>query len=152
MPRSWHGLRIDQSFSTERRAISKAAILEFAGEFDPQPYHLDSAAAQASIFGGLCASGWQVSATVMQLVNNAFHSREIPVIETLEVPLMRWKAPVFADDSVYAEVTVKAIDSQPVPEQATKIQVVIGGYNQHDNAILTLQITLLIAKAEGSPQ
>ena len=88
----------------------------------------------------------------MQLVNNAFHSREIPVIETLEVPLMRWKAPVFADDSVYAEVTVKAIDSQPVPEQATKIQVVIGGYNQHDNAILTLQITLLIAKAEGSPQ
>jgi acyl dehydratase len=33
-------------------------IVSFAAAFDPQPFHLDEAAAQASLFGALCASGW----------------------------------------------------------------------------------------------
>jgi acyl dehydratase len=33
-------------------------IVSFAGAFDPQPFHLDEAAAKASLFGALCASGW----------------------------------------------------------------------------------------------
>ena len=40
-------------------------ITDFARRFDPQPYHLDEAAAAASIFGGLCASGWQVADPVI---------------------------------------------------------------------------------------
>jgi acyl dehydratase len=37
-------------------------IIAFAREFDPQPFHLDEAAAKASLFGGLCASGWHTAA------------------------------------------------------------------------------------------
>ena len=40
----------------------------FAEEFDPQPFHLDEAAAQASIFGGLAASGWHTAAIAMRLL------------------------------------------------------------------------------------
>lgn len=40
----------------------------FAAEFDPQPFHLDAAAAQASIFGGLAASGWHTAAITMRLM------------------------------------------------------------------------------------
>ena len=43
-------------------------IKAFAAEFDPQPFHLDEAAAQASIFGGLAASGWHTAAIAMRLL------------------------------------------------------------------------------------
>src|SRR6202035_340432 len=43
-------------------------IKEFAAEFDPQPFHLDEAAARASVFQGLAASGWHTAAGAMRLL------------------------------------------------------------------------------------
>lgn len=43
-------------------------IKSFAAEFDPQPFHLDEAAAEASIFRGLAASGWHTAAVAMRLL------------------------------------------------------------------------------------
>ena len=57
--------------NSQARSLSHQEIIEFAQAFDPQPYHLDSAAGDASIFGGLCASGWQVAALATQLVTEA---------------------------------------------------------------------------------
>jgi acyl dehydratase len=42
-------------------------IKRFASAFDPQPFHLDEAAAEASHFGKLCASGWHTLAVWMRL-------------------------------------------------------------------------------------
>ena len=42
--------------------FGKDEIIAFAREFDPQPFHLDEAAAKASLFGALCASGWHTAA------------------------------------------------------------------------------------------
>jgi len=47
--------------------ISAAAIMNFAREFDPQPFHLDRAAALATVFQGLAASGWHTAAVSMRL-------------------------------------------------------------------------------------
>jgi len=41
------------------RRVTREEILAFAAEFDPQPMHLDEAAASATLLGGLGASGWQ---------------------------------------------------------------------------------------------
>jgi acyl dehydratase len=43
-------------------------IKAFARQFDPQPFHLDEAEAERSLFGGLCASGWHTAAITMKLV------------------------------------------------------------------------------------
>ena len=48
--------------------MTEAAIKKFAAEFDPQPFHLDEAAAQASVFRGLSASGWHTAAVAMKLM------------------------------------------------------------------------------------
>src|ERR1700758_4870204 len=42
-------------------------IKAFAHKFDPQRFHVDEAAAAASHFGGLCASGWHTTAVYMRL-------------------------------------------------------------------------------------
>ena len=48
--------------------FTREAILDFARKFDPQPFHLDEAAAAKSIFGGLCASGWHTVSVSMRLL------------------------------------------------------------------------------------
>jgi acyl dehydratase len=55
-------------FTSAARALDEAAIKRFAGEFDPQPFHLDEAAASETIFGGLAASGWHTASMTMSLL------------------------------------------------------------------------------------
>jgi acyl dehydratase len=51
--------------------VGKDEILDFAGQFDPQPHHLDEEAGKQSILGGLSASGWHVCAIAMRLFADA---------------------------------------------------------------------------------
>jgi acyl dehydratase len=55
---------------TKETVVDEAAIKAFAKEFDPQPFHLDDAAAKQTMFGGLAASGWHTAAMTMQLLVN----------------------------------------------------------------------------------
>ena len=59
---------VGQTFGSGRLPIDKERIFAFAAEFDPQPFHLDEAAARRSIFGGLTASGWHTAAVTMRLL------------------------------------------------------------------------------------
>ena len=44
------------------------AIVAFARAYDPQPFHIDAGAAEKSVFGGLCASGWHTASVWMRLM------------------------------------------------------------------------------------
>ncbi|HEX4260298.1 MAG TPA: MaoC family dehydratase [Acetobacteraceae bacterium] len=84
--------------------VSAAGIAAFAAEFDPQPFHLDAAAARLSPFGGLAASGWHTAALTMRLL-----VRDLPLaggIVGLGLDVLRWPAPVRPGDTLSAEVEV----------------------------------------------
>ena len=57
-----------QTYRSGRLRVDQEQITRFAGAFDPQPFHLDDAAARATIFGGLAASGWHTAALTMRLL------------------------------------------------------------------------------------
>lgn len=61
-------LHVGQKFVSAPHLIEENAIKAFAAEFDPQPFHLDESAAQASVFRGLAASGWHTAAIAMRLL------------------------------------------------------------------------------------
>lgn len=61
-------LHVGQVFVTPPVTVTTEAIKAFAREYDPQPFHLDEAAAEASLFGGLAASGWHTAALSMRLL------------------------------------------------------------------------------------
>jgi acyl dehydratase len=63
----WEDLRVGQKFTSGTYQMDAVSIKQFAAEFDPQPFHLDEAAAQ-SIFKGLAASGWHTAAVSMRLL------------------------------------------------------------------------------------
>jgi acyl dehydratase len=61
-------LRVGQRFTSETYPMEESRIKSFAAEFDPQPFHLDESAAEASVFRGLAASGWHTAAVAMRLL------------------------------------------------------------------------------------
>ena len=96
--------------------LTREAILEFAGEYDPQPFHVDEAAAEASHFGGLVASGWQVAAVWMKLLV-AHQEVEIARARQLGKPVVKlgpspgfrnmvWAKPVRAGDTLRYSVEI----------------------------------------------
>lgn len=85
--------------------ITEAEIVEFATRYDPQPFHVDAAAARASIYGGLIASGWQTVAVTMRLlVDHVFG--ESAGMGSPGVDELRWLLPVRAGDTLSPRVTV----------------------------------------------
>jgi acyl dehydratase len=67
-PLYFEDLAVGQTFGTGIVIVEPEKVKAFAGEFDPQPFHLDEDAARASIFGGLVASGWHTAALTMRLL------------------------------------------------------------------------------------
>ena len=61
-------LHVGQVLVTGSITVTTGAIKAFAAEFDPQPFHLDEAAAEDSLFAGLAASGWHTAALSMRLL------------------------------------------------------------------------------------
>ena len=61
-------LRVGQRFTSGLYHMDETRIKAFAAEFDPQSFHLDQSAAEASIFRGLTASGWHTAAVAMRLL------------------------------------------------------------------------------------
>ena len=67
-----------QVFTSEARAVVDAgSIKRFAGEFDPQPFHLDETSARPTFFKKLVASGWHTTAVTMNCAGRVRSSREI---------------------------------------------------------------------------
>ena len=60
--------QVGQRFTSGSHTMTEAEIKAFAGQFDPQPFHLDAAAAEKSFFGGLVASGWHTASATMRLL------------------------------------------------------------------------------------
>src|SRR6202158_1424674 len=67
-PLYMENLEVGQRFTSGTYLMEASRIKEFAAEFDPQPFHLDEAAARASVFKGLAASGWHTAAVAMRLL------------------------------------------------------------------------------------
>ena len=60
-------LAVGMRFKSQEKVVTREDIKRFASEFDPQPYHLDEAAAEQTPLKGLAASGWHTAAIAMRL-------------------------------------------------------------------------------------
>ncbi len=135
------GLVIETAGAT----LSEAQILDFALQWDPQPFHIDALAAADSPFGGLIASGFQTLLVGFRLFLAEGWLRRCslgsPGIESL-----RWLRPVRPGDTirVRAEV-VSARVSASKPDRG----IVVMDYaftSQHGETVLTYRCTHLLLR------
>jgi acyl dehydratase len=83
VPLCLEDLAVGQRYAGRTVGLDGDAIRAFAGAFDPQPFHLDEAAAQASVFGRLVASGWH---TMALTTRNQRDEVVLTLVTTILVP------------------------------------------------------------------
>src|SRR5262249_45893910 len=87
------------------RRVTREEIIAFAAEFDPQPMHLDEAAAQRSMLKGLSGSGWHLCAVMMRMMFDAFIGRTAS-LGSPGVSEVRWIAPLRPGDELTLDADV----------------------------------------------
>jgi acyl dehydratase len=95
--------------------VTREAVLEFAGKFDPQPFHLDDAAAEASLFKRLAASGWHTCAMTMRLMCDGYLN-ESSSLGSPGIDNLRWLKPVYPGDTLTVQMEVvesRVMNSKP---------------------------------------
>ncbi|HEX2546378.1 MAG TPA: MaoC family dehydratase [Ramlibacter sp.] len=101
----WEDLQAGSVRELGTISVTAEEIKAFAGQFDPQPFHLDEEAGRKSLFGGLCASGWHTCALAMRLTvdNMLRHSSSLgsPGLESL-----KWLKPVYPGDVLSLRHTI----------------------------------------------
>jgi acyl dehydratase len=122
--------------------LDEAQIIEFARKFDPQPFHLDEAAAAGTIFGGLAASGWHTAALSMKLLVGA-----LPLAGGIigGAGELAWPKPTRPGDvlQLVAEI-VEVTPSRSKPERGMAV-IRSETRNQHDDIVqvFTSKVILL---------
>jgi acyl dehydratase len=122
----WEDIAVGERAEVGRHTFSADGIKGFARRFDPQPFHLDEAAAARSHFGALCASGWHTASVWMRLMveyqrreDDARRARGEPVATLGPSPGFRelkWLKPVYVGDTVTYTTEViekRASNSRP---------------------------------------
>jgi acyl dehydratase len=110
-------MRLGESFELGSFVFTAEEIVAFARSFDPQPFHMDEAAAKASSFGGLAASGWHTgSAWMASMV--AHRRRQEAAFRAAKAgspprlgpspgfKALRWAKPIFVGDRITFHSTV----------------------------------------------
>lgn len=138
-------LAVGQHYTGGTASVDLAAITAFAAAFDPQPFHLDEAAAKASVFGRLVASGWHTMALTMRLlVDGEF--RSLWGLVGLGADELRWPRPVVPGDvlSVEWEVLELRPSSSRVDRGTARLRITTR--NQRGEIVLTLITTILLPR------
>jgi acyl dehydratase len=115
--------------------VARDELVAFAAAYDPQPMHVDEAAAAEGPWGGLIASGWHTVAILMRLYVDNFLS-PVSALVSPGVDDLRWRLPVRPGDALTAQVTIlETRRSRSQPMQGM-LRVLLEGFNQ-DGVLVT---------------
>jgi len=103
-------MEVGEFIITASRRLTRVAALCFARDFDPQPMHLNDAAAESGFFGTLTASGWHALALTMRLAVEAQPFGELPLIGA-EISRIRFSRPILPETDLAVRITFEATET-----------------------------------------
>jgi len=130
--------------------VTREAVLAFAGQFDPQAFHLDDEAAEASLFGRLSASGWHTCAMAMRMMCDEY-LLESASLGSPGIDSLRWTKPVYPGDTLRVRLTT--LQARPMVSRR-EVGLVLSQWevlNQHDDTVLTMQGWGMFARRHPGP-
>src|SRR5580700_7488048 len=137
-------LSVGQRFTSGVYQVDENSIKAFAAEFDPQPFHLDNAAAHGTIFGGLAASGWHTAAITMRLMVTSGPPFAAGIIGVGGE--IAWPRPTRAGDTLRVESEiVEIVPSRSKPNQAF-VKVLNTTLNQNGEPVQVFTAKILAFK------
>ena len=134
----WEDFFVGQVREFGSYAVTREAVLAFARDFDPQPFHLDDAAAEHSLFGRLAASGWHTCAMTMRMMCDAYLN-DAASLGSPGIDQLRWTHPVYPGDTLHVRLTV--LETRPLASRPN-VGLVRSQWtvmNQDDVTVLTME-------------
>jgi acyl dehydratase len=145
VPHYLEDFAVGQVFRSDTLAVDAQAIKNFARQFDPQPFHLDEAAAAATFFEGLSASGWHTAALTMKLLV----SGGIPVaggIIGVGMDELRWPRPVRPGDRLRVESEILEVRRSKSRPQSGLVKMRATTRNQNDEPVQIMVANLIVPR------
>lgn len=139
-------LHVGQTFVSDPVTVTTDQIKAFAREFDPQPFHLDEAAARHSLFEGLAASGWHTAALTMKLLVQCFPLAGGLVGAGGETT---WPRPTRPGDSLSVHVEVLEITPSRSRPDRGMIRTRTETRNQHGEAVQVSTVRIVAWRRAG---
>ena len=134
----WEDMAVGQVRELGTISPTREEIIAFASQFDPQPFHLDDAAGEASVFGGLCASGWHTCAMAMRLMVTNF-LQQTSSLGSPGLEHIQWKKPAYPNDTLRLQTTVletKPMGRRPDVGMTRNLWEM---FNQHGDKVLHME-------------
>lgn len=126
------------------KQVTREEVIDFASQYDPQPFHLDDEAAASTHFRRLSASGWHTGAMAMRMMVDNMKEHEQAGLGSPGIEDLRWLSPVYPGDTLRCESEVlEKRRSASRPEMGlfkSKLTV----FNQQDAPVMTMISTGLI--------
>ena len=134
-----------QTYGSPRLRVDKASAIAFAAEYDPQPFHLEDAAARGTVFGGLAASGWYTAALTMRLLVDG-ELKPAGGIIGLGFDEFRWPRAVKPGDELHLVSEILDVRaSKSRPDQGL-VKVRTTTFNQNDEPVQITVGNLLVPR------
>ena len=134
----WEDFKVGEVHQIGEKCVEKDEIIAFANQFDPQPFHVDEAAANASAYGGLIASGWHTVALVMRMMCDSYMlnsaSLGSPGVENL-----KWLKPVRPGDTIRAQRTTLEVRASASRPEMGLVKTRWEVFNQNGEQIMTME-------------
>lgn len=123
--------------------LTRDMIFGFAREFDPLPFHLDEAAAKASLLGGLASSGWQTGALSLRMLVDSFLST-IAAAGGLGFSDLKWRKPFMAGDTISGTATISKLHRSQHHPQWGVMELMLDIRNQKREPVMTMRLANLV--------
>ena len=134
--RYWEDIKEGEVVELGSRTLDKERMVEFAREFDPQPFHTDEKAAEASIWGGLIASGWLTGSVLMRIFYDGY-LKDTASLGSPGIDELRWLKPVRPGDTLTVRLTVlETAASRSKPDRGI-VRSLMEVVNQHGEVVMT---------------
>ena len=147
--RYWEDIKAGDVVQLGSYTMDKDRMIAFAREFDPQPFHVDEKAAEASIWGGLIGSGWLTGSVLMRLLCDGF-LKDTAGFGSPGLDELRWLKPVRPGDTLTARLTVlETTASRSKPDRGI-VRSLNEVLNQHGEIVMsTTGVNFLFRRPGG---
>jgi len=134
------------SYTSPGVTVTEAQIIDFALQFDPQPFHLDKEAAARSHFGGLIASGYHVLALSFRLLLMTGVICAENSLGSWGIDEVRWLAPLRPGDTLTLVAEVRGIQPSTSRHDRGTVRLTCRAQNQHVDTVMTFTANQLIRR------
>jgi acyl dehydratase len=125
---------------------TREEVLDFAGKYDPQPFHLSDKEAAKTHFGRIAASGWHTAAMTMAVIARHVVDHKQAGLGSPGIDELRWKKPVYPGDTLHVRgrIVEKTPSRSRLDMGSFRTQTTVT--NQNDDVVMTFISIVLIRR------